>query len=746
VARKLGPIVPDRTLPRPLYEILRSLSGAQTQTSAAIGAITRGVTPNGGATPLVDTSDLFRLPGRSGGQTACGGTEASGRLVLSSTVNPTKGTIYFGTSLASAYDETNVRLGIGTATPAANLHLLGTTLLKLETSAFSVTCGVTLGNSLITCATGFVPSGGPSVVSGMLVTSPLFPVPTYVRSVLSGTEAILTQVATGTNATATVTFSANAEVGVAATTETGRDLDWTLHGAFRITPGPTATPLRILNDYLKTNAPGFSVANCSATGTYTITTSSSFTNVATGNYVTGGTVPAGTIVNTVVGSTLTVSNIIPTMTNQTLTFINAQDTICLEAGYVSGGTATGTNLQLGGPNRGELAHLRINAKTTWFTRPDVLGTTVCLAVGSDNPAWYNTGLGPPACALFGAGASRPVTIVNSAANTDSLLQILPISTGTIPTKTLDTTNFLFKWTGDGKAYIANGAGSYYYLSAPSGAFAVCDSTNLQVIGASKVASWSDGVSSHYLQLGDLIASTNRYAWISSSGYGVLHRFGVSSAYYLVSNGQAGGANFPAPEGSSASLLRVYNAATGGADDRVLLKLQTARAGQSGDLLQCTGSGGTLSGFTSTGAYYLLASKGTGKVLVSDANGVGSWTPSTGLTTRVVYRWAGNGPFTIDTAVDGGMVVTTACNITGVRLYRRVAGSSGTTTVDLNQNGTTLYTTQGNRPSIAYNDADGLVTASLPDVVALSAGDLLTIDIDAVEAGTPLDIAVVVEVA
>lgn len=61
------------------------------------------------------------LAGQAGGQTLYGGTAAGENLVLGSTANATKGKIQFGAS--SAYDEANVRLGIGTLTPQAGLHV-----------------------------------------------------------------------------------------------------------------------------------------------------------------------------------------------------------------------------------------------------------------------------------------------------------------------------------------------------------------------------------------------------------------------------------------------------------------------------------------------------------------------------------------------------------------------------------------------------------------------------------------------
>lgn len=74
-----------------------------------------------------DHAQYALLAGRSGGQTLIGGTASGDDLTLKSTSNATKGTVFLGT--ASAYDETNHRLGLGMTGPTATLHVSGTTKL-----------------------------------------------------------------------------------------------------------------------------------------------------------------------------------------------------------------------------------------------------------------------------------------------------------------------------------------------------------------------------------------------------------------------------------------------------------------------------------------------------------------------------------------------------------------------------------------------------------------------------------------
>lgn len=84
-------------------------------------------------------------------------------------------------------------------------------------------------------------------------------------------------------------------------------------------------------------------------------------------------------------------------------------------------------------------------------------------------------------------------------------------------------------------------------------------------------------------------------------------------------------------------------------------------------------------------------------------------------------------------------------IVGTRLMVGTAPTGSSLIVDVNKNGTTIYTTQGNRPSIAAaSNAGG--PGSAPDVTTLAAGDYLTVDIDQVGssvAGSDLTVSVIV---
>jgi hypothetical protein len=75
------------------------------------------------------------------------------------------------------------------------------------------------------------------------------------------------------------------------------------------------------------------------------------------------------------------------------------------------------------------------------------------------------------------------------------------------------------------------------------------------------------------------------------------------------------------------------------------------------------------------------------------------------------------------------LVPAALTISLVKIYADTAPTGAALIVDVNKNGTTIFTTQGNRPQIAIGGhADDSGT---PNVVNLAVGDRLSVDIDQV---------------
>ena len=89
-----------------------------------------------------------------------------------------------------------------------------------------------------------------------------------------------------------------------------------------------------------------------------------------------------------------------------------------------------------------------------------------------------------------------------------------------------------------------------------------------------------------------------------------------------------------------------------------------------------------------------------------------------------------------------LIMPTAGTITAIKSTCRVTPSS-TYTYDINKNGTTIYTTQGNRPTRTNADGTAKKTHTAPDVTTFVAEDVFSLDIDSDGAGIS-DVAFFVE--
>ncbi len=84
-------------------------------------------------------------------------------------------------------------------------------------------------------------------------------------------------------------------------------------------------------------------------------------------------------------------------------------------------------------------------------------------------------------------------------------------------------------------------------------------------------------------------------------------------------------------------------------------------------------------------------------------------------------------------------------IVAVRAWVDTAPTGATFIVDVNKNNVSLFTTQGNRPTVAISGQ--VSTLVLPDITALAVGDRLSIDVDQVGstiAGSNLSVTVAVK--
>lgn len=132
----------------------------------------------------------------------------------------------------------------------------------------------------------------------------------------------------------------------------------------------------------------------------------------------------------------------------------------------------------------------------------------------------------------------------------------------------------------------------------------------------------------------------------------------------------------------------------------------------------------------------VATKGYG-----DAN----WGAGAGADVQDV-EFTAMGPYRVDTQVDGRHYNRTGRTLTieDVTMHRETAGVSGSTTIDINIDGTTIYTTQANRPTVAYTEGDDAVDqGGTPDVTSWPNNSYVSFDIDAVEGGGRANLRVVV---
>lgn len=75
------------------------------------------------------------------------------------------------------------------------------------------------------------------------------------------------------------------------------------------------------------------------------------------------------------------------------------------------------------------------------------------------------------------------------------------------------------------------------------------------------------------------------------------------------------------------------------------------------------------------------------------------------------------------------LIPVSLTVSLVKIYADTAPTGAAIIVDINKNGTTIFTTQGNRPEISINGHSA--DSGAPDVVSLVAGDRLSVDIDQV---------------
>lgn len=114
------------------------------------------------------------------------------------------------------------------------------------------------------------------------------------------------------------------------------------------------------------------------------------------------------------------------------------------------------------------------------------------------------------------------------------------------------------------------------------------------------------------------------------------------------------------------------------------------------------------------------------------------------TTRAIAFYV-DGVLTADTKLCS-IIAPFAMTVIEVRVAVDVAPTGANLIADVNKNGTTMYTTQGNRPTIIATETSA--TATDPDVTSIALGDIISVDLDQVGstiAGENLMVTIICEV-
>lgn len=82
-------------------------------------------------------------------------------------------------------------------------------------------------------------------------------------------------------------------------------------------------------------------------------------------------------------------------------------------------------------------------------------------------------------------------------------------------------------------------------------------------------------------------------------------------------------------------------------------------------------------------------------------------------------------------------------IVTVAIAAASAAATGTLFVDVNKNGTTIYGTQANRPSVTTTSTNGIGSASAHTATTVTDGDWLTLDLEGTYTGVTGPVVVVV---
>jgi len=97
-------------------------------------------------------------------------------------------------------------------------------------------------------------------------------------------------------------------------------------------------------------------------------------------------------------------------------------------------------------------------------------------------------------------------------------------------------------------------------------------------------------------------------------------------------------------------------------------------------------------------------------------------------------WTISGTLSVGTELGGVWIVPRSLTMEKAYIYCKNTGTADSTIVDINKNGVTIFTTQANRPTLAFDDADKKAESGTLDVTDIVEGDIVSIDIDQIAVG------------
>lgn len=123
---------------------------------------------------------------------------------------------------------------------------------------------------------------------------------------------------------------------------------------------------------------------------------------------------------------------------------------------------------------------------------------------------------------------------------------------------------------------------------------------------------------------------------------------------------------------------------------------------------------------------------SGKYLTTDGTTASWGTVSTSVTRYLLYRvLSPSTSVSVATTVGGDLEIPVAGTLSAIGAYVDTAGTTGTMTVDVNKNGTTLMSATKITIDTTEKSSRTAATPPVLTTTSLAVGDLITVDVDAI---------------